>query len=365
MVKQHHSRPGRYSRLLRWGLSRDSQAVPHLVGMLVSAVATVLITRAILAATGYPQVGGKTLHIAHVLWGGLLMILAMLLLLSFIGPVVRPLAAVVAGVGFGLFIDEVGKFVTSQNNYFYRPAPAIIYVVLMLLALFINALHGHRQRHRAEYLAGALDQTIAGVAGGFTRERRAAAQQLLARASGAVGAAEATALLAAIPEDPYELADPLQAVRTFKRRFFDRLVRQRLVRIAAVVVLVVESGYVVQGLGAQLYHRLIGGGVDLAIVQANSVSTAILLLGTVTATATGVLVVIGLIRLAINPAAAFGFFHHALLVNLLLTRVFQFEIQQFATTLFVVVDLLLLAVVSGERAHLRRRHSDHNVTAQQ
>ncbi|MGH3544915.1 MAG: hypothetical protein ACRDPW_03165, partial [Mycobacteriales bacterium] len=58
-----------YGRLLRWGLPRDPDAVPHLVAMLVSAVATVLITRAFLALAGYPQVGGETLHVAHVLWG--------------------------------------------------------------------------------------------------------------------------------------------------------------------------------------------------------------------------------------------------------------------------------------------------------
>jgi len=340
-----------YGRLLRWGLPRDPQAVPHLVGMLVAAVATVLITRAFLALAGYPQVGGSSLHVAHVLWGGLLMILAMVLLLSFVGPVVRPGAAVLGGIGFGLFIDEVGKFVTNDNDYFYRPALAIMYVIIMLLALGINALHGRKQRHEAEYLAGAVDQAVAGVVGGFTDERRAAAERMTERGSAAVGAPETRALLAAIPKDPYELADPLRAARDLKRWFFDRVLRLRAVRIVAIVLLVVESAYVVQGLGIELYERwLLGYSVD-----AGSASTVGLVLGTVAAVISGVLVVIGLIRLGPDPAAGFGFFHHALLVSLLLTRGFQFEIQQFVTVLFVLLDLALLAVVSGERAHLRRR----------
>ncbi len=340
-----------YGRLLRWGLPRDPQAVPHLVGLLVAAVATVLITRAFLALAGYPQVGGEPLHVAHVLWGRLLMILAMVALLSFVGPVVRPGAAVLGGIGFGLFIDEVGKFVTNDGDYFYRPAPAIMYAVIALLVLGINVLHGRRPHHKSEYLAGALDHAIAGVAGGFTEERRDAARRLAQRGAGAVGAAETSAVVHAIPNDPYELADPLRAAGELRRRFFDQVLKLRLVRTVAIVLLAVESAYVVQGLGVELYQRwLTGSGVD-----AGSASTVGLVPGTLAAVISGVLVVIGLIRLTTGAAAGFGYFHHALLVRLLLTRVFQFEIQQFVTVLFVLLDLVLLAVVSGERAHLRRR----------
>ena len=36
-------------------------------------------TRWYLQATGYPQVGGGELHIAHMLWGGFLLVVAALL----------------------------------------------------------------------------------------------------------------------------------------------------------------------------------------------------------------------------------------------------------------------------------------------
>ncbi len=47
----------------------------HLTTFVVSAVSAILVTRAYLALTGYPQVGGDGgLHIAHVLPGGPLML---------------------------------------------------------------------------------------------------------------------------------------------------------------------------------------------------------------------------------------------------------------------------------------------------
>src|SRR5947207_10073382 len=116
----------------------------HLVGaadadlldtFLVSAVATVVIIRIFLEATGYPQLGGGGLHIAHVLWGGLGMLVAIALLLLYLSSTTRLIAAVVGGAGFGAFVDELGKFVTSDNDYFFRPTAAILYALFVILFL--------------------------------------------------------------------------------------------------------------------------------------------------------------------------------------------------------------------------------------
>jgi hypothetical protein len=98
---------------------------------LYTAVSTVLVVRTLLAVTGYPQVGGNGLHVAHVLWGGLLMAVAIVLVEMLPGTQIRVRAAFLGGIGFGLFIDEVGKFLTKDVNYFFRPAIAIIYVVFV------------------------------------------------------------------------------------------------------------------------------------------------------------------------------------------------------------------------------------------
>jgi hypothetical protein len=125
-------------------MPRDPRATTYLMGFVVSAVLTILILRLALALAGYPQVGGGGLHIAHELWGGLLMGLAIVLAMSFIGQVVRPYVAIVTGIGFGLFLDEVGKFVTSTNNYFFKPALAIIYATVVFFVLVVHWVHGRR-----------------------------------------------------------------------------------------------------------------------------------------------------------------------------------------------------------------------------
>jgi hypothetical protein len=102
---------------------------------LLSFAATVSLTRLFLELTGYPQLGGGTLHIAHVLYGGLLLFIAALLPLIFANRWSYTAGALLAGIGVGLFIDEVGKFITQSNDYFFAPAAPIVYAFFLLVVL--------------------------------------------------------------------------------------------------------------------------------------------------------------------------------------------------------------------------------------
>src|SRR3954451_3800137 len=109
------------------------RAAGHLTLLVVAFVVTVTVTRVFLAATGYPRIGGSNFHLAHALWGGLLLVAAVVVQLLWANRWALRLAAGCAGIGVGLFIDEVGKFITTRNDYFFPLAAPIVYLAMVIL----------------------------------------------------------------------------------------------------------------------------------------------------------------------------------------------------------------------------------------
>jgi len=125
---------------------RRSEADDDILLMLLSFAASVVATRVFLQLTGFPRLGGDSgLHIAHVLWGGLLLFIATLLPLIFANQWVYPLTAILSGIGVGLFIDEVGKFITATNDYFYPASAPIIYGFFLLTVLLYFQIRRRRR----------------------------------------------------------------------------------------------------------------------------------------------------------------------------------------------------------------------------
>lgn len=115
-------------------LKREN-AHAYILLMLLSFALSVVLIRLFLKLTGFPTVGRGDLHIAHVLWGGLLLFLAGLLPLILANRWVSVVTALLNGIGVGLFIDEVGKFITQNNDYFSPLAAPIIYGLFLFTVL--------------------------------------------------------------------------------------------------------------------------------------------------------------------------------------------------------------------------------------
>ncbi|HET7529267.1 MAG TPA: hypothetical protein VFJ84_03525 [Candidatus Saccharimonadales bacterium] len=122
----------------------------------ISAITTILVIRSYLKVSGYPQIGGTTLHISHLVPGTILMLVAVLVLLAAVNRAARGFAAVLAGLGFGLIWDELGKFITKDNNYFFHATPGLIYLTFVVLYLVVR-YSAQRRFTENDYMANVLD----------------------------------------------------------------------------------------------------------------------------------------------------------------------------------------------------------------
>lgn len=160
-----------HSRTAIWRI-RELRGSSLVELMLICAVITILGTRAYLELTGYPQVGGAVLHIAHMLWGGLLMVVGALVLFQAADRIWKPVVAIIFGAGFGLFIDEVGKFVTRDNDYFFQPAVAIMYVIFLLIFFSTKLIASIDKRQPEEHLYFAGETLARSYVGAISETER-------------------------------------------------------------------------------------------------------------------------------------------------------------------------------------------------
>ena len=299
----------------------------------MSSVVAVLLTRLYLEMTGYPRVGSGPLHVAHLLWGGLLMLAALVVLLSVLGKRTKRWAAVLGGLGFGLFVDELGKFVTADNDYFFQPTIALIYVVFILLFLVFRAIE-RRSLSPDELLVNAADMLREVVLGGATRAEVVRARRLLDR-SGSEGALadglrEAIAGATRAPEQVSRLANAAsRAWRTYDRllewHWFHRaiwlvFVAQALLGLVAVVVV---------GLAA-MHDR------SALLQQQSTLLTSVVSLG---------LVLVGVARLPTSRLDAYRWFERSVLISVFFTQVIVFWQDQLAALGGLLFDLALLTTL--------------------
>ncbi len=115
--------------------AKREHAGAYILTFLIAFSVTVIVTRVFLQLTGFPQIGNSVLHIAHALWGGVFLVVAVLLPLIYLNPWALHWSALMGGLGVGLFIDEVGKFITQANDYFFPPALPLVYGFFLLCVL--------------------------------------------------------------------------------------------------------------------------------------------------------------------------------------------------------------------------------------
>ncbi|MCL4505135.1 MAG: hypothetical protein M1434_03945 [Chloroflexi bacterium] len=360
-------------------LVRRTSAPQLVLNVLISFGATVLIVRVFLELTGYPRLGNSTLHIAHLLYGGIALTAACLLMLIYGSPTAHRIGSVLTGIGLGLFFDEVGKFITSNNDYFFRPAAPIIYVVCLVITLIIFLL---RRRGRyfsdQELMVDALEHAELLFEGEQSEHRRRHINTDLEHIAHSVKDPDHVKLAQAIQEFVNsEAAKPghskllLLAGRVEQwglRRFIQR---QNLLTVILLVILAMNSLgsliafsvsaivpvaspelareiqrlYISTGLREFSPFSLTINGIDLLL---NMVTAAVTLYGIV---------------LFVTGRKFHGLFwvQAALILDLCVVNVFTFYVEQFSAALWTLANIAVLLYVRAYQHQLRQAqiHKQH------
>lgn len=335
---------------------RREGAERYLLVTLVAFAATVIATRWFLSVTGFPRIGGGDLHIAHALWGGAALVVAALMPILLAGRFVYLVSAGLAGVGMGLFIDEVGKFITTANDYFYPAAAPIIYAAFLLIALvWLRARAPDDPEPRSQLLT-ALELFEESVEGDLQRAERDELEDKLSAAARNAPAPEqrrlAATLLGFVEAGDVRIApdpvDRLAGLRTRWQARADEWLGGRGVRTIIVAALLLT------GLGQVVALWSIGAELGLDLGRPLTAFASFQVVHLVVEAASGALVVAGAALVSIVGRHRLGWTlaYFGLLVLLTLADLISFYVRQFDSVLVVIGHLVLLAAVIAARDEL-------------
>jgi hypothetical protein len=325
---------------------------------LISAVTMIIVIRLQLWLTNYPQLGGGRLHIAHLLWGGLFMLVTIILLLSFLGRRWRKPAAILGGIGFGFFIDELGKFITEDNDYFFQPTAALVYVIFVILYLVTRYMQNRRGFSGREYLFNAFDLFSEAAARDLDARDKARALALIDKAGDEPLAGPLRELVRATDAVPVKPPNRLErAGERMRRRYFSavehrgfrRLLLWGLglwagIQLLTVFVLVLSLGLDLGGAAEGFASDSVG---DLSFVNIGSL---------VSATVSAVLIGDGILTWRRGDrAAGLRRFDRALLVQIFVTQVFIYAESSFSAISGMLVSILLLVTIRYMEGRERER----------
>ena len=288
---------------------RNIEASSYREHFLVSAIVSVFLIRIFLHFTHYPQLGGGAIHIAHILWGGFFMMAALLILLSFLNQKALVVASILGGIGFGAFIDELGKFVTSDNNYFFQPTIALIYIIFVLLFLIFRFIPKYQPFSQREYLVNALEMLKESAINDFDEEEEKRAEEFLNKCDPTNPMVkDLKKLLSQLEVEENPPPGIFTKIRRAFRHWYYLIAQSGFVINVVIIFLILQALLTVTQIATVSLYR-----PHLTFSEEGQLYSSIL---------AGLFVLIGLFALQFSRVEAYRFFRISVLVTILLTEFF-------------------------------------------
>jgi len=311
---------------------------------LVSAVAAILAIRFYLHFTGYPQIGDAQVHVAHTLVGGMMMVVSVMIFIHYMGKSTVILATILAGLGFGTFIDELGKFITRDNNYFFEPVIAYIYIILMVLYLSFKLLSTKKGISSKEYLANTVEIIKEAVISGLDKDQLELAQHYLQKITGQTETVTALHKLLAEFEVSPEAKNPVINLNHKVRNWYRKVTSTNLFKTGLIIFFIIQTFFALsysvittQILPNYLLFHQLPQQSNQTLAQTGQL---------IFASTSTLLVIAGIFSLVRSRATAFNLFKISVLVNIFFTQVFMFYEVRFEALLGLIFDLTLLYILN-------------------
>lgn len=308
----------------------------YLENFLVSSVSAIFLIRFYLEITHYPQITLRGLHIAHMLWGGFLMMIAIVLLVSFLNRSVYKVAAVIGGIGFGAFIDELGKFITQDNNYFFEPTVVLIYAIFIAIFIVFRLLERNRRISKEEYIENAFELLrIAQLENSLYYKNRAL--EMLKKCNQSDPLVESLHSMACQIETGSEKKEnPISVLDNRLHDIYNFFIKRKLVTRGIIALFVLYTLYTL--LNAVDVMLLVWnlGTFALSFPDLAELSLSIL---------SAVIVIVGVSILRFSHLRGYKMLRIAVLISVFFTQFFVFYKNQFQGVFSLLINLIVLGVL--------------------
>lgn len=312
---------------------RNIDVDDYLENFLVSAVVSIFVIRLYLKLAGYPQIGSGDFHIAHMLFGGFFMMAALIILLSFLSKAASNAASILGGIGFGMFIDELGKFITSNNDYFFQPSIALIYIIFVLVYLISKFIPNYRQISQKEYLVNAIEMIKESAINDFDIEEKQQAKLYLRKCDQDNPTVDSlNKLLTRLDATPAPKPGIFTKLRIYLRNKYYAIASSGIIITGVILLLSVQTVWTIFESVSLFINRPVLPFGEWGKLYSSALAS--------------LFVLIGLFALKFSRLEAYKYFRIAILITILLTEFFAFMHSQWFELIGLSANIFILLVIN-------------------
>jgi hypothetical protein len=242
-------------------------------------------------------------------------------------------ASILGGIGFGTFIDELGKFITRDNDYFFQPSIALIYIIFVLIYLFLKIIPRIHTITQKEYLVNTVDMLKEAAINDFDIEEERRASEFINHCD---------------PKDPFvrEMARLLTQIKTLPTPTPSVFTRFRIL-LRNWYYTVAKQKFIIKIIIFYLAVQAVDTLFTLFYLYTGHPRLHFFDLGKIFSTSFAALfVVLGLFTLRLSRVEAYRFFRISVLISILLTQFFAFMSLQWLELIPLAINIFMLMVIN-------------------